>query len=125
MFNQRRIETLKNYYAKVMNRVVQWKEIYSLWQLGTRDDVDGANRALQDLHENSMRKGVKLDALVEVLLQRGLIHPEELIEKQTELAIRLDQSLEAKFPGAKATDDGMEIDEEVFAATKASLNFPL
>lgn len=119
-----RLISLKEYYAKLMTRVVQWKEILANWQLGTKDDNDGAFRAVQDAHEGAMRKGVKLDALVELLLSKGTIRAEELIEKQIELAVRLDKAMEDKFPGVKAADDGLEVDEEVYAATKARLGFP-
>jgi hypothetical protein len=108
-----------------MNRVVQWKEILANWQLGTKDDSDGSFRALQDLHDTTMRKSVKLEALVELLLSRGIIRPEDLLEKQIELAVRLDQSLEVKFPGVKVTDSGIQVDEDVFEKTKIDLGFPL
>ena len=120
-----RLNTLKNYYARLMNRVVQWKEILANWELGTKDDTDGTYRAVQDAREGDIRRSVKLEALTELLLARGLIRPEELIEKQIELAVRLDQAYEAKFPGAKATRDGIEIDDDVYAETKTRLGFPL
>lgn len=120
-----RLVTLKEYYARLMNRVVQWKEILANWQLGTKDDTDGEFRALQDAHDTNIRKGVKLEALTELLLARGIIRPEELIEKQIELAVRFDKSMEDKFPGAKVTDDGIEVDETVYADTKSRLGFPL
>jgi hypothetical protein len=125
MYHPTRLVTLKEYYAKLMNRVVQWKEILANWQLGTKDDSDGSFRALQDLHDTTMRKGVKLEALVELLLARGIIRPEDLLEKQIELAVRLDQSLEVKFPGVKVTDSGIQVDEDVFEKTKSDLGFPL
>ena len=120
-----RLTTLKEYYAKLMNRVVQWKEILANWELGTKDDTDGTYRAVQDARDGDIRRGVKLEALTELLLSRGVIRPEELIEKQIELAVRFDKSMEDKFPGAKATDDGIEVDEDVYAATKSRLGFPL
>lgn len=125
MYHQTRLVTLRDYYAKLMNRVVQWKEILANWQLGTKDDSDGSFRALQDLHDTTMRKSVKLEALVELLLSRGIIRPEDLLEKQIELAVRLDQSLEVKFPGVKVTDSGIQVDEDVFEKTKIDLGFPL
>jgi len=102
MHNDHRLEVLKGTYAKLMNRVVQWKSVLANWQLGTRDANNGAFRALQDQHETSMRKNVKFDALVELLVARRVISADDLIEKQIEIATRLDQALETKFPGAKA-----------------------
>lgn len=125
MYHPNRLVTLKEYYAKLMNRVVQWKEVLANWQLGTKDDTDGSFRALQDLHDTNIRKGVKLEALVELLLAHRVIRPEDLIEKQIELAVRLDQSLEAKFPGVKSTESGLQVDEDVYTQTKIDLGFPL
>lgn len=125
-YNIHRLEVLKGTYAKLINRVVQWKSVLANWQLGTRDASNGTFRALQDQHENAMRKNVKFDALVELLVSRRIISAEDLIEKQIEIATRLDQSLETKFPGAKATESGMVIDEpDTFQATKDSLGFDL
>lgn len=125
MSNERRLTFLKDYYTKLMKRVVQWKEVLATWQLGTRDANNGTCQALQDLHESLLRKQVKLDAVTEILVRRGILSPEALLEKQIELAVRLDQSMETKFPGVKTTDVGLDIDPEVYQETKDRLNFPL
>ena len=126
MFNEKKLAVLKEYYTRLMNRVVGWKVVLANWQLGTRDRTNGTFQALQDLHESLLRKQVQLDAITEILVTRGTIRPEELLEKQIELAIRLDQSFESKFSGAKATDTGIKIvDAEDFQETKDRLGFPL
>jgi hypothetical protein len=125
MSNERRLTSLKAYYAKLMKRVVHWKEVLATWQLGTRDANNGTYQALQDLHENLIRKQVQLDAVTEILVCRGIFSPEDLLEKQIELAVRLDQNMETKFPGVKTTDSGLDVDPEVYQKTKNRLNFPL
>lgn len=125
MFKEHRIISLKNYYTKLMDRVVHWKVVLANWQLGTRDANNGPFQALQDLHESLLRKQVKLDALTEILVNRGFVSPEALLEKQIEVAVRLDQSLESRFPGVKATDAGLDIDADVYQETKDRLGFPL
>jgi hypothetical protein len=125
MFNEHRIISLRNYYTKLMDRVVHWKVVLTNWQLGTRDANNGTLMAIQDLHDTLLRKQVKLDALTEILINRGLVSPEALLEKQIEVAVRLDQSMESKFPGVKTTDAGLDIEAEAYQETKDRLGFPL
>jgi hypothetical protein len=125
MFNEHRINSLKSYYVKLMDRVVHWKVVLANWQLGTRDLNNGTFQAIQDLHDNLLRKQVKLDAITEILVNRGFISPEALLEKQIEIAVRLDQNMESKFPGVKTTDAGLDVDTEAYQETKDRLNFPL
>lgn len=115
---------LREQYTKLMARVSNWKLVLSNWHLGTRDATDGAYRALQEQYETAMRKNVKLDALVEVLLLHGVVNAADLLNKQIEVAQRLNAELEAKFKGARATDTGISTTPE-FAATKERLGFPL
>jgi hypothetical protein len=104
---------------------MNWRVIFSQWQLGTRDDVNGENRALQDHREEAMKTRIELAGLIELLIEKHMIRREDLLEEQIEVASRLNKSLEEKFPGAVATDDGMEIQPEAFQATKDRLGFPI
>ena len=125
MFNHHRLNLLKDQYSRLMNRVTHWKVILTQWQIGTRDENNGTLLAIQDLHDSLMRKQVKLDALVEILTSRFVIDPATLLEKQIEIATRLDQSMELKFPGVQSTDSGLSIDQGTFQATKDRLGFPI
>jgi hypothetical protein len=120
-----RLEVLQNQYAKLLSKVMNWRVIFSQWQLGTRDDVNGENRALQDHREEAMKTRIELAGLIELLIEKHMIRREDLLEEQIEVASRLNKSLEEKFPGAVATDDGMEIQPEAFQATKDRLGFPI
>lgn len=124
-FGPSRLEVLQNQYAKLLAKVTKWKLIFSQWQIGTRDDVNGENRAIQDHRENAIKTQIELGGLIELLIEKHIIRREDLLEEQIEVASRLNQSLEAKFPGARATDDGMEIQPEAFQVTKDRLGFPI
>jgi len=108
-----------------MTRISQWKVVFANWQLGTRDSTDGAFLAIQDAKEADLRTNAKLTALIQLLTERGLITEEGLLTEQIEVANALGHSLETKFPGAAATDDGMTYDDTVFQGTKDRLGFPL
>ena len=120
-----RFEILQNQYTKLLAKVMNWKVIFSQWQLGTRDSVNGENRALQDHRESTMKTRIELGGLIELLIEKHIIRREDLLEEQIEVASRLNQSLEVKFPGAVATEDGMEIQPETFQTTKDNLGFPV
>jgi hypothetical protein len=120
-----RLEVLQNQYSKLLAKVMNWKAIFSQWQLGTRDDVNGENRALQDHRGSMLKTQIEVGGLIELLIEKHIIRREDLLEEQIEVASRLNQSLEAKFPGAMATDDGMEIQPEAFQTTKDNLGFPI
>lgn len=125
MHNTSRIETLKDHYSKLLNRVLNWKIIFSRWQLGTRDEVDGANLALKDHRATALKTHIELAALTELLLEKHIISQEDLLDEQIEVASKIDAQLAAEFPGATATDDGVDIQPDTFQATMDKLNFPL
>lgn len=121
----RRIDQLRNQLSHLMNKLSNWKVVYANWQLGTRDGTDGAFQAIQDAKLSDLNSNIKLDALVQLLIERGLISEEALLAEQIEVANKLEKSLEAKFPGATATDTGMVYDESAFENTKEQLGFPV
>lgn len=53
---------------------------------------------------------VEVTALSSILFKRGLLTPEHFEVEVANEAQHLMKALEAKFPGAVATDDGMDID---------------
>lgn len=116
---------LRTQFNHLITKVVQWKTVFANWQLGTRDETDGAFKAIQDAKDDNIRTNVKLDGLIGLLMERGLINEADLLQEQIEVANRLELTLEAKFPGAVATDDGMTYDEARFQDTKNKLGFPL
>lgn len=119
------VQALKSYCQKLMRRVSHWKIVFANWHLGTKDPSDGTFQAIQDLYDDLLRKQVKIDAAIEILTAKGILSPVAFLEKQIEVAVRLDQSLESKFPGVKTTDAGLDIDEGAYQETKDRLNFPL
>jgi len=113
-------------YTAIVNRVLGWKTILAQWQIGTRDEVGGERRALEDLREQLLRAQIKIDALTALLLQKHTISNDDLLAKKIEAATQTDQTMQQRFQGAKATDTGVQIvDEAAFKATKSSLGFPL
>lgn len=124
MHNQNRLYQLKNQLNRLVRKISHWKVVFANWQLGTRDNNDGAFLAIQDAKEADLRTNIKLDALIKLLLERGLVSEECLLVEQIDVANKLETSLEGKFVGAVANDDGMVYDAR-FETTKKSLGFPL
>ena len=120
-----KITMLRTQFSHLITRLTQWKVVFANWQLGTRDPTDGTLLAIQDFREADIRTNVKLDALIQLLTERGIISEEGMLTEQIEVANNLEKSLENKFQGAKATDDGMDYNDTVFQHTKDRLGFPV
>lgn len=93
-----------------LNRLAKWRTILAGWQLGTRAKGDPEGDAVRDHRELSLILRAEVSALSHALIDAGVITAErfgELVEREAEL---LSMSLEAKFPGARATDEGIVLD---------------
>ncbi len=107
-----------------LNRLAKWRSILAGWQLGTRPRGDGESEAVRDHREVTILMRAELNALTRVLIDAGVIEQEAFTRACGEEAEYLSSAYEAKFPGAKATDDGMDIDVKQFAETQRRLGFP-
>lgn len=95
---------------RALNRVAKWRQVLTGWQLGSRPITDPECQAVRDHREATILLRVELTSITALLLKKGLITQEELQTAIIEEADELSKMYEKKFPGMKATDDGIQYD---------------
>lgn len=109
-------------WAKLV-KVGNWKRVFASWQLGTTSESYGPYKAVADHRELSINLKIVTDALADILVSKGVCTLEEwhdAVFKQAEL---YDKDLEARFPGFKTTNLGLQVSPEA-ARTARRFNFP-
>jgi hypothetical protein len=101
-----------------INRLGKWRTIFVGWQLGTRAKGDPEGDAVRDHRELSMALRAEVSAQSALLVKKGIFTAEELTDQVHEEAKFLCEAYEQKFPGVKATDDGLTITPEAAAWMK-------
>jgi hypothetical protein len=96
--------------SATLNRLAKWRTIFVSWQLGTRTSTDPEAQAVRDHREVTMLLRVEVNALVQLLVAKGVITADEFARHCDVEAEHLMRAYERFFPGAVATDDGMKID---------------
>lgn len=93
---------------QALNRLCKWRTIFAGWQLGTRSDTDPEARAVRDAIDVRLLLRVEVSALVLLLERKGIFTTEEWETELAAEADRLNHDYEKKFPGFRATDEGIE-----------------
>ena len=106
-----------------LNRLGKWRMILAGWQLGTRPKGDPESDAVRDHREATMLLRAEVTALTRVLVEKGVCDRETLLRLVGEEAEYLSQAYEERFPGAKATDDGISLDPVEFTKTTTRMGF--
>lgn len=102
-----------------LNRLTKWRSVFAGWQLGTRLDTDPECQAVRDHRDLTMLLRVEVSALVNLLMEEGAFTASEYAEQLRLEAEILMRAYEQKFPGARATDEGMTFDvPQWFETTK-------
>lgn len=100
-----------------LNRLAKWRSVFAGWQLGTRRVGDPESDAVRDHRELSMLMRAELTTIALLLIDKGVF---TLDEYNTQLAIEADSlshMFERRFPGMKATDEGITLDAAAAAKT--------
>jgi len=95
---------------RVLNRLAKWRSVFAGWQLGTRLSTDPESQAVRDHREVTMILRVEVSALAELLVARNVFTKREWELALIREAEALEASLEGRFPGFKATHDGITMD---------------
>lgn len=98
-------------------RLAKWRTVFAGWQLGTRPKGDPESDAVRDHREVTMLMRSELNALVGLLIDRGVFSAEEFTSRLESEAEYLSKQYERKFPGFKATDDGLSMNPAIAADT--------
>lgn len=93
-----------------LNRLAKWRALLAGWQLGTRPKGDPESDAVRDHREATLVHRAELSALAALLIDKGVFTGDEFaaaVEREADL---LCTQMEARFPGIRATDHGLELD---------------
>jgi len=101
---------MKETYINWIERLCKWRTVFAGWQLGTRAKGDPESDAVRDHRELSMMLRAGSSAIVGLLIKKGVFTVEEYNAQLQEEAQYLCEAYERKFPGFKATDEGMQMD---------------
>jgi hypothetical protein len=102
-----------------IERLGKWRTVFAGWQLGTRAKGDPEGDAVRDHRELSMGLRAGENALTALLIKKGIFTAEEFTTQMQEEAKYLCEAYERRFPGFKATDDGMSMDIAIARDTMA------
>lgn len=116
----RRGAILADRMMEALNRVCRWRRVFTGKMLGTNVDSDPHTVGMNELQEARIIMRVELTALAGLMLRKGLITQDEFTAAIEAEANQLNEDYEKRFPGFKATDDGMRMDMPLAAETMKS-----
>lgn len=90
-----------------LNRLAKWRAHFAGWQLGTRSNDDPECQAVRDHREQTIIMRAEITAIVGLLVKKGLITVDEFNAQLADEADHLERAFQRRWPGAKASDDGM------------------
>jgi hypothetical protein len=102
-----------------LQRLGKWRMVFAGWQLGTRPKGDPEGDAVRDDREVTMAMRAEINALTLLMIKKGVFTAEEFTEQLQEESRHLCEQYERRFPGFKATDDGMHMDLQIARDTTA------
>lgn len=108
---------------RVLNRVLKWRRWFVGWQLGTRPINDPEAAAISDHRELSMLLRIEVNALLSLLVAKGIVTRNEFEEQVKVEALTLDAAYRRRFPGVKTVTDGLALDTNVAHDTMRVMNF--
>jgi hypothetical protein len=100
-----------------LNRLTKWRTVLAGWQLGTRAKGDSEADAVRDTRELLLLLRVEVTALYALGLRAGAFTHDEWLQQVTKEAHMLEMAMEQRFPGFKATDEGIEVETATAVVT--------
>ena len=98
-------------------RLAKWRTLFAGWQLGTRAKGDPEGDAVRDHREVTILLRAEMNALLGLLVAKGICTAEEFtvaLEREADL---LSADYSRKFPGIRAADHGLEFVPHIAADT--------
>jgi len=113
------VETARDSTPRIdwLNRLGKWRSVFTGWQLGTRPIGDPESDCVRDLQEWRLLMRAEITALTSLCIRAGVFKIEDFQAQAHIEAEHLCTMLEAKFPGFKATDEGMTMDSKIASQT--------
>jgi len=100
-----------------VQRLAKWRTIFTGWQLGTRAKGDPEGDAVRDHREVTILMRAELNAVTCLMVKKGVFTAEDFTKQLEEEAEHLNLAYQRKFPGARATDTGMDLNLALWADT--------
>lgn len=97
---------------RALNRLAKWRTFFAGWQLGTRSKDDAESNAVRDHREATLLLRTEGNALVQLLIRKGVFTEEEWTAQMEVEAEELCLTLEKQYPGISATQAGLNINRE-------------
>jgi hypothetical protein len=89
--------------------LAKWRTLLTGWQVGTRPKGDPEGDAIRDHRELTLVLRAEVSALAGLLMRKGCITADEWLAALEQEAKQLSADLEARFPGVKAHEQGLDI----------------
>lgn len=105
--------------SAALQRLAKWRTVFAGWQLGTRAKGDPECDAVRDHREATILLRAENNALIGLLVSKGVFTTEEFVKAVDEEAELLSKDYSQKFPGFKAADYGMEVNVAIAKDTMA------
>ena len=109
---------------RALNRLAKWRTVLVGWMLGTLPNDAPGIAAYRDLQEARLLMRAELNGLTALLIAKGLCTQTEIETAFADEAEQLEQALQRKFPGYRATDAGIDVNVEIARETCRVLGFP-
>lgn len=103
--------------VNAVTRLRQWRRVFAGWQLGTRSDRDPESAAVMDHREVTLLLRAELNAVIRILVDAQVATRERIENVIADEADWLCEQLEQRFPGFRATDEGLAIRTEEASET--------
>lgn len=111
-------------YQRQANRLGKWRVVLTGWVLGTRSDTDPRAAGMRDLQEARLLMRAELSAVANVLIKKGVVTAEEWTAALADECEFLNEAMAGRFPGIRATDDGLDMKMPEALETMRRLGFP-
>jgi len=109
--------TLTDKMLDALNRVCKWRRVFTGKMIGSGAEDDPLIVGVNDLQEARIIMRVELTTLTGLLLRKGVFNGDELNEAMAEEADLLNADYAKRFPGFKATHDGVDMDVDLARKT--------
>lgn len=109
---------------EALNKLAKWRAVFASWQLGTRLLSDGETRAVKDHREVTILLRAELNAMLGLLIQKGIFTAEEFDASLHNEAHLLDKDYEEKFPGFSTSQEGVHMNAPVALETMRKMGLP-
>jgi len=104
---------MKHDFDRILNRLAKWRAHFAGWQLGTRGKDDPECQAVRDHREVTLLLRAEVNAISRALIENKVCSQDRFTELVCEEAILLEKQLEQRWPGVRATDEGLAYDNRV------------